>query len=65
MAKYIFRDVEGNILWQSTSENIGTGREKNISDDTRKMITIGCLDAAKVFGYEADREDMEQHGLND
>ena len=63
MVKYIFRDVNGNLLWESTSENIGTGREKNLSDNTRKMITMGCINSAKVFGYEPDQEDIKQYGL--
>jgi len=65
VVKYVFRDADGNLLWESTSENIGTGRDKNLSDNTRKMITIGCINAAKVFGYEPRQEDMKQYGLTE
>jgi len=63
VAKYIFRDLEGHILWESSSENIATGRDKMLSDDTKKKITNGFVKAAKIFGYEPIGEEMENHSL--
>jgi len=63
MTKYIFRDKNGNIFAEYTSENIR--KKETAPEDIRIKVTKMAIESAKLLGYVPRKEDLEKYGLID